>query len=292
MTRINSITLGRSLQGSRWHDEIEGTRRDDTLLGRDGHDELEGKRGNDLLDGGWGNDTLDGGRGDDILTGGSGSDRFDFEVGEGRDTITDFQNGADRIEIDDLGAASIQSLINGARQVGNDVVLTLSPTSSITFQDFQLADLDLSDFAGIRQPRPPITPKPERGRDIDGSQAADNLTGGAGNDDIEGRRGNDRLNGADGNDTLDGGRGDDILTGGSGSDRFEFDLGDGRDTITDFQNGMDRIEIDDLGAASIQSLINGARQVGGDVIVTLSADTTITISDFQKSQLDIADFHW
>ena len=146
MTRINSITLGRSLQGSRWHDEIEGTRRDDTLLGRDGHDELEGKRGNDLLDGGWGNDTLDGGRGDDILTGGSGSDRFDFEVGEGRDTITDFQNGMDRIEIDDLGATSIQSLINGARQVGGNVIVTLSADTTITISDFQKSQLDIADF--------------------------------------------------------------------------------------------------------------------------------------------------
>ena len=102
--------------------------------------------------------------------------------------------------------------------------------------------------------------------------------------------------GGTGNDTLYGKQGNDSLTGGAGADKFIFDTllnaTTNRDTITDFQNGMDRIEIDDLGATSIRSLLNSARQVGDDVMVTLSADTTITISDFQKSQLDIADFLW
>jgi Ca2+-binding RTX toxin-like protein len=259
--------------------EIDGTARADVLQGTAANDDIEGHGGNDRLFGGAGNDTLDGGRGNDVLTGGAGADLFEFDRGDGRDTITDFRNGEDRIEIDDLNGAAIQSLINGARQVGNDVVITISSGSSITLQNFQLADLDLSDFAGVTPPPPAPAPAPSipapapvRGRDIDGTTRADRLQGGAGND------------------TLDGGRGNDVLTGGAGADLFEFDRGDGRDTITDFRNGEDRIEIDDLNGAAIQSLINGARQVGNDVVITISSGSSITLQNFQLADLDLSDF--
>jgi len=335
-----------TLSGLAGNDEIDGGRGDDLIFGGDGADDLDGELGNDRLFGGAGSDVLNGGAGDDVLTGGAGADVFEFYPGSGRDVITDFANGQDRLEIDGFGLAAIQSLIASARQVGGDVVLNLGGDRSITLQSFRLSDLDLSDFRGFGpgaggQPvtpphappiAPPVTPPappveaPVRGRDIDGTNRADVLTGTAGNDDMDGRRGddilragagnddmdggdgndslwgedgrddidggrgNDRLDGGAGNDILVGGRGDDILTGGAGADVFEFQRGDGRDRITDFTNGVDRIELDGFTGRDLTVLLNGARQVGSDVVLGLPSGASITLAGFQLAQLDRSDF--
>ena len=98
------------------------------------------------------------------------------------------------------------------------------------------------------------------------------------------------MNGGTGNDTLEGGRGLDWLTGGTGADVFEFERGDGRDFITDFQNGVDRVELDDFSAAQLRSAISGAQQRGADLVLTLSSDTVITFRSMDKAELDMNDF--
>ena len=342
--RINEIdgTQGNdTIFGLSGNDEIDGGRGNDRLEGRGGADDLDGDQGNDSLFGGEGNDLLNGGAGDDQLTGGTGADTFEFYPGSGRDVITDFANGQDRIEIDGFGAAAIQSLIAGAQQVGTDVVLTLAADRSITLQNFQLSDLDLGDFRGfgagpaplpvqppVTPPVPPVVPPvaPLAGRDIDGTNGADRLVGTAGNDDmdgfggndrmrggagnddmdgglgndrmwgqdgrddLDGGRGNDRLDGGSGNDTLVGGLGNDTLTGGTGADLFEFRRGDGRDLITDFANGVDRIELDGFTGRELTAILNAAQQVGTDVVLSLPSNGTITLQGFELSQLDRSDF--
>lgn len=86
-------------------------------------------------------------------------------------------------------------------------------------------------------------------------------TGREGNDTIYGTSGNDALDGGGGADRLHGGAGADVLTGGAGSDLFYFQP-DTRspaktpnfggpfdsqrsdpDVITDFEQGVDRIEL-------------------------------------------------
>jgi Ca2+-binding RTX toxin-like protein len=100
----NATTLGtvNILIGSR---QLGGNGKD-TLIGNDGPDYLDGGNGSDTLFGGLGNDTLIGGNGDDILrggkgndtlTGGNGKDRFVLALGEGTDTITDFDRKTDII---------------------------------------------------------------------------------------------------------------------------------------------------------------------------------------------------
>ncbi|MEZ5755091.1 MAG: calcium-binding protein [Paracoccaceae bacterium] len=324
------------LFGLAGNDEIDGGRGDDLLEGGAGADDLDGQAGNDSLFGGDGNDLLNGGAGDDVLAGGAGADIFEFYPGSGRDVITDFTNGQDRIEIDGFGRVAVEALIGAARQVGGDVVLDLGAGRAITLQDFRLADLDLSDFRGfgggtgpvVPPVVPPMVPPAPggTGRDIYGTGRADVLIGTAGNDDMDGRagndqmrggagnddmdggngndrlwgedgrddidggRGNDRLDGGAGDDILVGGRGNDTLTGGSGADLFEFRRGDGRDLITDFTDGVDRIELDGFSGRDLTAILNGARQVGDDVVLTLSARDSITLADVQLSQLDRSDF--
>jgi serralysin len=83
----------------------------DTLFGNAAANLLDGGAGNDRIDGGGGNDTLIGGRGTDTLTGGAGADIFQFlsnadsGVGLGRDLITDFEKGSDKIDLSALEAS-------------------------------------------------------------------------------------------------------------------------------------------------------------------------------------------
>ncbi|NJO46850.1 MAG: hypothetical protein HC835_15170 [Oscillatoriales cyanobacterium RM2_1_1] len=65
----------------------------DKLYGDIGNDEIWGDQGDDLIDGGAGNDTLHGDSGN--LSG--GADIFVLAVGEGTDTIVDFEIGLDLI---------------------------------------------------------------------------------------------------------------------------------------------------------------------------------------------------
>jgi Ca2+-binding RTX toxin-like protein len=85
----------------------------------------------------------------------------------------------------------------------------------------------------------------------------ENAVGGSGSDALTGNRtanlfnggaGRDKLSGLAGNDTLDGGLGADTLVGGAGADVFDFnsikDTAPGaRDTIQDFMQGVDRIDV-------------------------------------------------
>jgi len=76
-----------------------------------------------------------------------------------------------------------------------------------------------------------------------GYRGNDQLAGGGGRDTLLGDAGTDTLKGGDGNDRLEGGRDADVLTGGDGADTFVLAALPGRDRITDFRDGIDRIEI-------------------------------------------------
>ena len=88
-----------SLTGGGGNNLMVGARGNDKLNGFRGNDTVEGNVGNDRLDGGVGNDRVDGGLGVDILTGGTGADTFIFGAGYRRDTITDFEDNIDTIQL-------------------------------------------------------------------------------------------------------------------------------------------------------------------------------------------------
>jgi hypothetical protein len=79
---------------------------------------------------------------------------------------------------------------------------------------------------------------------LSGDRGNDTLSGGRGRDLLLGGLGNDKLLGSDGQDILIGGLGIDKLTGGKDKDMFTFDsIGDGLDTITDFNAQEDVIDL-------------------------------------------------
>jgi cysteinyl-tRNA synthetase, unknown class len=100
------------LAGNRGNDVIRAGAGNDIVYGEWGRDYIDGGDGNDILWGNDNNDTLLGGagddrlvgdRGNDQLTGGAGQDIFVYENFVprtlGRDEITDFEVGVDRIEL-------------------------------------------------------------------------------------------------------------------------------------------------------------------------------------------------
>ena len=76
-----------------------------------------------------------------------------------------------------------------------------------------------------------------------GGNGDDQLSGGRGDDTLYGENGSDRLSGGDGKDVLSGGQGNDWLTGGADADIFSFAKSGGADTITDFQKGVDKLQM-------------------------------------------------
>ena len=83
-----------------------------------------------------------------------------------------------------------------------------------------------------------------------GSALANELSGLGGGDVLRGFAGNDILDGGAGTDRLVGGLGKDVLTGGTEADVFDFDsaaetgrTAATRDIITDFESGIDKIDL-------------------------------------------------
>ena len=135
----------------------------------------------------------------------------------------------------------------------------------------------------------------------------DNLAGTNAPDALFGFGGNDTLNGGDGDDVLIGGTGNDTLTGGAGEDTFRWDNGDQMpegpgvpsDTITDFEVGVDKIDLDGLlgtndasTGALAADFIDLSEDAAGNTVISVHTggagapvDQEITIENVSLDQL-------
>lgn len=102
----------------------------------------DGGGGSDQVSGGGGRDVLTGGRGVDALTGGGGADLFQFQTSDRRDTITDLEQGRDKIEIVE-GAGAFKDLV--INQQGDDVLIAFSNVQ-IVVEDDSVAAFAADDF--------------------------------------------------------------------------------------------------------------------------------------------------
>ena len=128
-----------------------------------------------------------------------------------------------------------------------------------------------------------------------------NLDGGAGNDFIDGLNGNnvlvggagdDSIYGRAGTDTLDGGTGNDTLSGGADADTFVFADGYGADTILDFEDGTDTIDLTGVsGVSSAVDVFNRASLNGADTVIDLGGGDTLTIAGWNyQTEMDGSEF--
>ncbi len=107
---------------------------------------------------------------------------------------------------------------------------------------------------------------------------------------------NDTLIGDNNVNNLAGGKGDDVLTGNGGQDYFVFAKGDGNDIITDFTQGQDQIELDNLfdgpNDTHFQQLLADLHNAAnGDHVIHLNGGTqTITLTGVNVNALNVNDF--
>ncbi|WP_280138429.1 calcium-binding protein, partial [Pseudovibrio denitrificans] len=150
---------------------------------------------------------LDGGAGNDTLTGAGGNDTLNG--GDGNDTLI----GGDGNDI-----------LNGGE--GNDTYFVDNAGDTIIEADNSGIDTIISGVSFK------LTDNIE---DLTLTGTADNYAIGNSEDNT--------IIGNDGDNHIEGGAGTDILTGGAGSDLFNFREGMGNDIITDFEVGIDKINI-------------------------------------------------
>lgn len=125
---------------------------------------------------------------------------------------------------------------------------------------------------------------------VDGGNGNDEVRGDGGNDIIKGGAGNDRVRGDAGNDTVDGGTGRDDYWGGLGQDVLVFARDGVRDTIHDFENGLDKVDLTAFGLTDLDARLASAVERGGDVYLDLGGGDVIKFDDTLKSALDASDF--
>ena len=214
-----------TLEGNAGDDSLDGGDGNDVLFGNDGIDQLSGGAGLDSLLGGTGDDTLSGGDDSDQLAGGSGNDVMH---GDGGDDNLFGEDGDDTM-YGDAGNDRLQGGIGSDQLFGGDG------------SDILIGEADDDTLSG------------GSGNDeLQGDDGNDVLRGDAGNDLIFGQAGDDILNGGDGNDDLQGGdetdflyggQGADALAGGLGNDTYQFNRGDGADTLYDAGGAADVLSL-------------------------------------------------
>ncbi len=273
-------------------ENVTGSNFNDSLTGNEVGNILLGMRGDDILQGLGGADTLDGGLGIDVASYAASTAAVDvsliratqvgghaqgdvliaieYIVGSSFNDMLAGDAGANRLD----GGLGIDSASYAASSVAVDVNLTRATQVGGHAQGDVLIAIENivgSSFNDL----------------LAGDAGANRLDGGAGNDILRGGGGADVLIGGVGNDTLFGGAGDDSLFGGLGNDIFGFDgRGFGLDTIMDFQDGRDLLDLRGLGLtfASI-SIVSATDKylvyAGGGIISVSGAERGfLTASDF------------
>ena len=312
-------------------DTLLGGVGDDRLFGDAGSDTLNGGEGNDTLDGGFGASLyiFDANSGQDVIKQFlDGSDRIDvsglgiLHMGEmvisqsGANVLIDF-DGTNTVLVQNASAASFTEIdfvfdtlaVTGTS--GNDVMFGSEAgdfLDGLQGDDEMYGD-DGDDLLVGNDGRDTIyggagNDTLDGGFDNDlmfGGSGADLMFGLTGNDKLKGGDDNDTLVGEAGKDTLEGGDGDDVLfggtsidnlTGGAGADVFVFENNMGDDYITDFENGIDLM---DMSALVDAGRITGfddltITQIGGNTMIVVYGTSDITLLSTAAADIDATDF--
>jgi len=313
-TDRSDALAAQNITGTDNNDTLTGGNFDDTLSGNSGDDVVDGGAGNDTIYGDSGNDTLIGGKGNDRLEGSYGDDTYIWNLGDGFDTIYDDNRGnTDNDTIKFGEGISFEDL--SFERDGNSLIIHVNNdrTQGIKIQDYysstyyKVEKLEFADGTIVETSTIAVTTDRSdalAAQDITGTDNNDTLTGGNFGDTLTGNDGNDVINGGAGNDTLKGNSGNDTLIGGKGNDRLEgsygddtyiWNLGDGFDTIYDYNGGNTDNDTIKFGEGiSFEDLL--FERDGNDLVIYVNNDKTqgITIQNYysgysQVEKLEFAD---
>ncbi|MDB5554843.1 MAG: hemolysin-type calcium-binding repeat family protein [Rhizobium sp.] len=118
------------------------------LTGNDEKNQVLGNNGRNVLSGLGGDDLISGRGGNDRLSGGGGVDTFNFVNHHGKDVITDFEQGVDRLNFEHYdGVASAEDLV--MLQKGDNVVIKLLNGDQIVLLDQDGVNTDDFLFAVV-----------------------------------------------------------------------------------------------------------------------------------------------
>ncbi|MEM8553788.1 MAG: hypothetical protein AAGF71_03075 [Pseudomonadota bacterium] len=121
---------------------LTGSDLDDTLEGDGGANILIGGAGNDSLKGRVGADHIEAGAGNDIIVGGLGTDVFVYAVADDEDTITDFRDDKDTLDLIDFGFATVADATALATEVGSDVLFDFGGGDTLLVKKITLAQIE------------------------------------------------------------------------------------------------------------------------------------------------------
>ncbi len=252
--------------------------------------------------GGKGNDTIKSLAGDDVLTGGAGKDLFIYK--KGNDTIIDYTEGEDKIQLDsslslanatvnsytdtgelvfDFGQNNTLTINNGIKVVKQKKVekivaqkITIidgdgqSSTRTYTMENIKLTNKDSETFDASKPVNSSIIKINASNRNkptyIIGNDNNNVITGSSKSDSIVAGNKSSTLNGGDGNDSIFGSIEEDYLTGGKGIDTINGNAGD--DTI--------------VGGAGADILYGGT---GSDTFVYTAGDGNDVIMDYDVGDI-------
>ncbi|MDI1278941.1 calcium-binding protein, partial [Methylobacter sp.] len=269
--------------GSVWDIPIVGTNDNDYLVGDAGNNTLYGKAGNDTLVGSTGNDT------------------YLFNLGDGQDTVSDYDYTSGNVDTVRFGKGITADDVTFSRN-GYDLVLSINGTADqLTIQNWgyrdyyqiervEFADGSPWDAAYLQTQIPAPTFVGTSGNDILTLWKGESGT-------LQGMEGNDMLYGADGNDILNGGVGNDYLTGGLGNDVYVFGLGGGQDSIYDSDSSAGNMDTVLFGSGIAADDITFSHSgYGGDLVLGINGTTDqVTLQnwgsgdDYRIEQVKFAD---
>ena len=251
---LTQTDTAETVKATEFDDTIYAKGGNDTIYAKGGNDTIYGGDGNDRIEAGSGNDILVGGKGDDTLIGSTGSDTYLWNLGDGFDTIDDYEDPSvgnvnkivfgEGITFNDLTFQNknggLDIYVNGDETQGVHINFVFNGSNE---SYYQIEQLQFADGSTVELSQIGLTFDQTNGDEvikttayddvINAGAGNDNITALAGNDIIFGEDGNDTINAGSGNDNISGGKGNDTLMGGTGNDTYYYNLGDGWDTIED-----------------------------------------------------------
>lgn len=220
-----------------------------TIDSGNGDDSITTGAGNDIVDLGLGNDFVDTGLGNDIVTNADGDKTVITRDGSDQVTLGNGNNTVDTGADSNFASTGLDDDMVDVGN-GNNTIITGRGADVVTAGNGD----NTIDTSSASEDGVDVVTVGSGSNTIITGDGADVITAGLnggidGDNTIDAGAGADVVVSGDGNDTITGGGDADTLTGGAGDDAFRFvsiddSRGLVRDTITDFTEGDDRIEIE------------------------------------------------